>query len=90
VVIVKSDGVTHYYHATEWDGARRAVNKTIQPEVWKFLDGEEDDLRDRAAETLGIYLQVPEFRDRALEMAKADPDPFVRASAVSGWTGYIY
>jgi HEAT repeats len=61
----------------------------LEPEVWKFLDSEDEGLRQRAVATLGGNLRVPEFRDRALTMAKADPDPFVRASAVNAWSvGY--
>jgi HEAT repeat protein len=62
--------------------------RELEPEVWKFLDSEDSDLRMRATWTLGGNLRVPEFRDRALIMLKADPDPFVRSSAVAAWVGY--
>jgi hypothetical protein len=54
----------------------------LESEVWKFLDNDGAGLQQRAAAPLGAYLQVPEFSRLSPLKRKADPDPFVRASAL--------
>jgi hypothetical protein len=62
--------------------------RDLESEVWKFLDHDDNGLRNQAVMTLGVRLAVPEFRDRALKMWKTDPDDSVRCSALASWAGY--
>lgn len=63
--------------------------RELEPEVWKFLESEYSDLRDRAIGALR-RMEVPEFRDRAYSMMKDDPDQYVRAAAVNAWSITYY
>ncbi|MHB2020050.1 MAG: HEAT repeat domain-containing protein [Candidatus Xenobia bacterium] len=62
--------------------------KELKDEVVPYLDSEDEQLRSAAIRVLGFYWTLPEFRDKAWEMFRSDPDLDVRQVALMSWGAY--
>ena len=66
----------------------RGWREALEPVVRSYLDHPSEDLREGALRTLTVYWALDGYRDAALAMGRADPDPGVRATALDGLAAY--
>ena len=75
-------------------GAITRIGKQGHPELahelFPFLTHSDPDYRSLAIQSLGLFLQIPEAKTRALAMLATNPDPDdeVREAALIAWFAY--
>lgn len=70
------------------DGGR-GWREALEAPVRAYLTHPYPDLREAALRTLASYWALPAYRGVAHELARDDPDPDVRATALGAWAEYF-
>lgn len=61
---------------------------TFEPEVKKMLESEDEEHRRAAIMVFGTYWERENFKDKAWEIYKNDPDEVVQVTAFLNWFSY--